>query len=163
MRPPHAGLNISNAGVGLRGPVVTVDDVRAVVRHLPRSYEVLVRGRIKFRVGRIVYLDFSRDQSIMGFAFPREWRPVLVSAEPEKFMLPIESELRYNWVRVRLAAIDAAEMRDLVLDAWAMVVPKRVAAAQGGLQFVDAPAVRLLDAGLAAGPRRVPPRGLDAR
>ena len=108
--------------------MVTVDDVRAVVRHLPRSYEVLVRGRIKFRVGRIVYLDFSRDQSIMGFAFPREWRPVLVSAEPNKFMLPIDSELRYNWVRVRLAAIDASEMRDLVLDAWAMVVPKRVAA-----------------------------------
>ena len=50
---------------------------------------MLVRGRIKFRVGRIVYLDFSRDQSIMGFAFPREWRPVLVSSEPDKFMLPI--------------------------------------------------------------------------
>jgi hypothetical protein len=44
-------------------------------------------------------------------------------------MLPIESELRWNWVRVRLAAIDSAEMRELVLDAWSMVVPKRVAAA----------------------------------
>ena len=65
---------------------------------------------------------------MFGFAFPREWRPVLVSSEPDKFMLPIDSELRYNWVRVRLAAIDASEMRDLVLDAWAMVVPKRVAA-----------------------------------
>src|SRR6266581_2791480 len=95
-------------------PVITVDDVRAVVTDLPRSYEVLVRGRIKFRVGRIVYLDFSRDQTIMGFAFPREWRPVLVSSEPDKFMLPIQSELRYNWVRVRLTAIDLAEMQDLV-------------------------------------------------
>jgi hypothetical protein len=44
-------------------------------------------------------------------------------------MLPRESDLRYNWVVVRLAAIDAAEMRELVLDAWAMVVPKSVAAA----------------------------------
>ena len=109
--------------------VVTIDDVRTVVRDLPRSYEVLVGGRVKFRVGRIVYLDFSRDQSIMGFAFPREWRPVLVSSAPEKFMLPITSELRWNWARVRLAAIDEPEMRDLVLDAWAMVVPKSVAAA----------------------------------
>lgn len=33
------------------------------------------------------------------------------------------------WAEVRLAAIGAAEMRELVLDAWAMVVPKRVAAA----------------------------------
>src|ERR1043166_183409 len=108
---------------------VRIDDVRALTAGLPRSYEVLVRGRIKFRVGRIVYLDFSRDQTIMGFAFPREWRPVLVSSEPEKFMLPIDSELRYNWARVRLDAIDNHEMRDLVIDAWAMVVPKRVAAA----------------------------------
>jgi len=108
--------------------VVTLDDVRSLAAGLPRSYEVVVRGRVKFRVGRIVYLDFSRDESIMGFAFPREWRPVLVTSEPEKFMLPIESELRWNWVRVRLAAIDMAEMRELVLDAWSMVVPKRVVA-----------------------------------
>ena len=116
------------AAVGLAS-VVTIDDVRSVATDLPRSYEVVVRGRVKFRVGRIVYLDFSRDQSIMGFAFPREWRPVLVSSAPDKFMLPIDSELRWNWVRVRLAAIDMDEMRELVLDAWSMVVPKRVAAA----------------------------------
>jgi len=41
--------------------VVTVDDVRAVAIALPRSTEALVRGRVKFRVGRIVYLAFSRD------------------------------------------------------------------------------------------------------
>ena len=41
--------------------------------------------------------------------------------------MPSTGDLRYNWVVVRLAAIDADEMRELVLDAWAMVVPKRVA------------------------------------
>ena len=87
-----------------------------------------MRGRVKFRVGRIVYLAFSRDETLMGFAFPKEWREALVESEPEKFMLPRESDLRFNWVVVRLAAIDAAEMRELVLDAWAMVVPKRVSA-----------------------------------
>jgi hypothetical protein len=110
--------------------VVTIDDVRSVAATLPRSYEVVVRGRVKFRVGRIVYLDFSRDESLMGFAFPREWRPVAVCSEPHKFLLPIESELRWNWMRVRLATIDLAEMREIVLDAWSMVVPKHVAAAQ---------------------------------
>ena len=88
-----------------------------------------MRGRVKFRIGRIVYLAFSRDETLMGFAFPKEWREALVGSEPDKFMLPRESDLRYNWVVVRLAAIDAAEMRELVLDAWAMVVPKSVAAA----------------------------------
>jgi hypothetical protein len=35
--------------------------------------------------------------------------------------------MRYHWVHVRLDAIDAEEMRDLVEGAWAMCVPKSVA------------------------------------
>lgn len=34
--------------------MATVDDVRGLASGLPRSYEVLVRDRVKFRVGRIV-------------------------------------------------------------------------------------------------------------
>jgi hypothetical protein len=107
--------------------VVTMDDVRAFAGTLPRSSEGFVRGRVKFRVGRIVYLSFSRDGSTMGFAFPKEWRNALVESEPEKFSLPSKSDMRYHWVHVRLAAIDADEMRDLVEDAWAFTVPKSVA------------------------------------
>jgi len=106
--------------------VVTIDDVRAVAQELPRSYEAFVRGRVKFRVGRIVYLAFSRDETLMGFAFPKDWREALVESEPEKFMLPKPADLRYNWAVVRLAALDADELRDLVVDAWAMVVPRSV-------------------------------------
>jgi hypothetical protein len=109
--------------------VVTVDEVRAVARELPRSYEAVVRGRLKFRVGQIVWLAFSRDEERMGFAFPKAWREVLVGSDPEKFAMPEPSDLRYNWVVVRLGAIDHEEMRELVLDAWAFVVPKSVAEA----------------------------------
>jgi hypothetical protein len=108
--------------------VVTVDDVRALVEQLPRSYEVLVRDRIKFRVGQIVYVAFSRDETLMGFAFPKEEREALVAGEPEKFVMPTGGDLRFNWVIVRLAAIDVDEMRELVFDAWRWVVPKRLAA-----------------------------------
>ena len=108
--------------------MVTIDDVRAVASPLPRSYEVLVRDRVKFRVGRIVYLAFSGDETVMGFAFPKEERELLVASEPRKFQMPSQSDLRYNWAHVRLEAIERAEMRELVLDAWRMVVPKRVAA-----------------------------------
>jgi hypothetical protein len=107
--------------------VVTLEDVRQLARTLPRSAEAVVRGRFKLRVGRIVYIAFSRDETVMGFAFPREWRTALVDTEPEKFMLPTGGDLRYNWVLVRLEAIDQAEMRALVEDAWAFVVPKSVA------------------------------------
>ena len=109
--------------------VVTVDDVRSFAGTLPRAYEVVVRGRLKFRVGRIVFLSFSHDETLMGFGFPKEWREALVESEPEKFMLPRASDLRFNWAVVRLAEIDEAEMRELVLDAWEMVVPQKVSAA----------------------------------
>jgi hypothetical protein len=105
---------------------VTVDEVRTFAAALPRSSEAVVRGRLKFRVGRIVFLAFSKDGSVMGFGFPKDWRVALVESEPEKFSMPSESDMRYSWVHVRLAQIDADEMRDLVENAWALCVPKRL-------------------------------------
>jgi hypothetical protein len=109
--------------------MVTIDDVRALASRLPRSYEVLVHGRVKFRIGQIVYLSFARDETLMGFAFPKEEREAALETYPEKFLRPRPSDLRYQWLVVRLAAIDEDEMRELVLDAWRMVVPKFLAAA----------------------------------
>ena len=108
---------------------VTIEDVRALASTLERSYEAVVRDRVKFRVGQIVFLAFSRDDSVMGFAFPKEERAGLVAGEPNKFMLPEARDMRYNWVVVRLAEIDVQEMTELVVDAWRMVVPKKVFAA----------------------------------
>lgn len=108
--------------------MVTIDDVRRFAMSLPRSTEALVRGRVKFRVGRLVYLAFSHDGSVMGFAFPKEERDWLIGGSPDKFMLPDRSDLRYHWVLVRMEAIDEKEMRELVVDAWRMAVPKRLAA-----------------------------------
>jgi hypothetical protein len=112
--------------------MVTIDDVRAVAVGLPRSYEVLVRDRVKFRVGQYVWLAFSRDETLMGFAFPKEEREALVGSEPDKFRMPGRADLRYNWVEARLDALDEDEMREIVLDAWRMVVPRSVAAAHLG-------------------------------
>jgi hypothetical protein len=109
--------------------MVTVAQVRRIARALPRTQEALVRDRIKFRVGRIVYLAFSRDETLLGFAFPKAERDGLVAAEPAKFLPPEPAHARYNWVQVRLAAIDEPELREIVVEAWRMVVPKRVAAA----------------------------------
>ena len=107
--------------------MVTIEEVRGFALTLPRSSEGLVRGQVKFRIGRIVYLSLAKDGSRMGFAFPKDWRNALIEAEPEKFSLPSESDLRYHWVHVRLDRIDADEMRELVEDAWAFTVPNHVA------------------------------------
>ncbi len=108
---------------------ISVEDVRAVAMALPRTTEGMVRGRVKFYVGRIVYIAFERDETVMGFAFPREWRMAAVETEPDKFLMPTGGDLRYNWLLVRLDAIDAQEMEELVVDAWAFVVPPKVAEA----------------------------------
>ena len=137
---------------GSPGSVITVDDVREFVADFPRSYEVVVHGRIKFRVGQIVWLAFSRDETVMGFAFPKEERRMLVETEPDKFMLPGESDMRFNWVHARMDALEHAEMREYVLDAWRMVVPKKVWTAYGE-PLTEA------RASAAAGPRRGPRSG----
>jgi hypothetical protein len=108
--------------------MITVEDVRRITSSLPRSYEVVVRDQIKFRVGQIVYVAFSRDETVMGVAFPKEERAAMVAAQPDKFMLPRESDMRYNWIDVRLDAIDLDELRELVVDGWRMCVPKKVSA-----------------------------------
>ncbi len=103
--------------------MVTVDDVRRLALTLPRSTEHLVRDRVKFRVGSLVYAAFSRDESVLGFAFSREERGALVASDPVRFRLPGESDLRYHWVEALCAELDVVEMTELVTDAWTMVVP----------------------------------------
>jgi hypothetical protein len=106
--------------------MVTVEQVRAFAMALPGTYETLVRDRVKFRVGRYVYLAFSRDETQMGFGFPKAERDAIVRSEPDKFLMPSRGDLRYHWLEVHMAAIDETEMRELVLDAWRMAAPKRV-------------------------------------
>ncbi|MFE1873652.1 MmcQ/YjbR family DNA-binding protein [Streptomyces sp. NPDC059496] len=109
--------------------MATVDDVRRLAMGLPRTEEHLIRDRVKFRIGKIVYLALSRDESELGFAFPKEERAALVAAEPQKFFLPRASDLRFHWVEARLAALDEGELAELVTEAWRMVVPAKVARA----------------------------------
>ena len=106
--------------------MASVEDVRSLGTSLERSYPVYVRGRLKFRVGQIVYVAFSLDETEMGFAFPKEERAALVETQPHRFHLPRSSDLRFNWVEADLATLDPVEAREFVVDAWRMVVPKKL-------------------------------------
>jgi hypothetical protein len=118
--------------------MAVIDDVRPLGSSLERSYPVYVRRRLKFRVKQIVYVAFSLDETEMEFAFPKEERAALVAGEPRKFHLPSESDLRFNWVHTDLAALDPTEARELVVDAWRMVVPKKLSRAYD-LAYPDGP------------------------
>ena len=104
-------------------------DVRRIALALPRAYEAVVRGYVKFRVGRLVFASVSPDESLLGFGFPKDARESLVASDPDTFLMPVASDLRYNCVRLRLAMVDEPELHDLLVDAWRMCVPKSVAAA----------------------------------
>jgi len=106
--------------------MAVIDDVRPLGAELERSYQVYVGGRLKFRVGQIVYAAFALDESVMGFAFPKEEREALVMSDPHRFHMPTASDMRFNWVHADLAALDSTEARELVVDAWRMVVPKKL-------------------------------------
>ena len=109
--------------------MAVIEDVRPLGAGLERSYQVYVRDRLKFRVKQIVYVAFSLDERVMGFAFPKEEHAALVASEPDKFQMPSASDMRFNWVHADLAALDPAEARELVVDAWRMVVPKKLSRA----------------------------------
>jgi len=109
--------------------MITAADVRAVALPLPRTEEHLIRDYTKFRVGKIVYASISPDELMMGFAFPNEQRAALIASEPDKFTMPRLSDQRFHWICARMAALSPDEMRELVTDAWRMVVPKKVVAA----------------------------------
>jgi hypothetical protein len=115
--------------------VITAADVRAVALSLPRTTEHLIHDQVKFRVGKIVYVAISPDETTMGFGFPKEERAALIEAEPGKFSLPRLSDQRFHWVRAHMSALGPEEMAELVTDAWRMVVPKKVAAAHLGRAF----------------------------
>jgi hypothetical protein len=108
--------------------VADIADVRRIALALPRAYEAMVRDYVKFRVGQLVFASVSPDESLLGFGFPKEAREWLVGSDPERFLMPIRSDLRYNWVRARLPALAVDELEEFLVDAWQMCVPKKVAA-----------------------------------
>lgn len=127
LAPPSCLTGMEKLPIG-----VTTDDARAIAATLPRSYEALVRDEVRFRVAQIVYAAFSRDETTMGFGFPREEREALVASAPDKFFMPRPADMRHRWVCVRLDAIDVDELRELLVDAWRMCVPKKAAASRSG-------------------------------
>ena len=96
---------------------------------LPRTEEHLIRDYIKFRVGKIVYASVSPDETMIGFGFPREEREAMIASRPDVFVLPRLSDQPFQWIVARMAALGKDEMTELIVDAWRMVVPKRIAAA----------------------------------
>jgi hypothetical protein len=125
----NLGVGLGVAGSGYGRGMVDPEVLKRLARTLPRSEEAVVHDRVKFRVRGIVYLSFSRDETTIGFGYPREEREALLLSDPEKFLPPLGADYRFQWVRADLSRLGEEEAEELIVAAWEMTVPKKVIAA----------------------------------
>ncbi|MGH3326076.1 MAG: MmcQ/YjbR family DNA-binding protein, partial [Streptomyces sp.] len=111
---------------GERGGV-SADDVRTEALALPGTAEKLAWGQPTFRVAGKLFVSLGDDDTTIGVKCPREERGELIEAEPEKFFVVPGHDDNYNFLRVRLAALeDVGELRAILLDSWRQAAPKRL-------------------------------------
>ncbi|MFD3515572.1 MmcQ/YjbR family DNA-binding protein [Streptomyces sp. NPDC058657] len=110
--------------------MTTAEDVRTVALALPDATEKLAWGEPTFRVAGKIFAALGDDDTSMAFKCPREERPGLIAAEPEKFFVREGHDDHYDWLRAHLAAVeDEEELRAILLDSWRQAAPRRLLAA----------------------------------
>lgn len=106
---------------------LTAGDVRAEALALPETTEKLAWGQPTFRVAGKIFASLGDDDTTMGVKCPKEERDELIAAEPEKFFIKQGHDDNYNFLRVRLSALeDTGELHAILLDSWRQAAPKRL-------------------------------------
>ncbi len=103
--------------------VAEPDDVRELALALPGTSERPSYGTPGFRVRDRLFARLHQDGESLVLRMERDERALLAQAEPRKFFWTPHYE-RHDWVLVRLAAIDRAELGELLREAWALRAPR---------------------------------------
>jgi len=108
--------------------VATFTDVRRIALALPETEEVTAWGdEVTFRVrGKIFVMEQDR-QAHASFKATPEMQEELLERDPGTFARAAYVG-RFGWVDVDLARIDPAELSRLIVRAWRLTAPKRLAA-----------------------------------
>jgi hypothetical protein len=106
----------------------SLEDIRAIARSLPETEEVLTWGTdVTFRVrGKIFAIGADDSDSLSVKATPAT-QAELIDMDPGTFSVAAYVG-RFGWVRVRLDRMPVAELRPLLVGAWRLTAPKRLAA-----------------------------------
>ena len=106
----------------------TFDDVRRIAMSLPEAEEILTwETDVTFRVRKKIFAiggDGSDHASIK--ASPTA-QADLIDRDPEAFTVAAYVG-RFGWVNVDLRRIDEPTLRTLLVEAWRLTAPKRLAA-----------------------------------
>ncbi|RJL22492.1 MmcQ/YjbR family DNA-binding protein [Bailinhaonella thermotolerans] len=109
--------------------MVPIQTVREMAMSLPEVTERPAWGMPCFRVREKIFVSVADDEETIGVAVSKEDRAALCASDPAKFFYREGHDTNYNWMRVRLSAVDPSELRELITDAWRLKAPKRLVTA----------------------------------
>src|ERR1700704_345527 len=112
---------------------LTFDDVRQLALALPEVEEGASYGTPAFKVRGKFLSRLKEDGETLVVRIDMDERDVLMAANPETFYIT-DHYRGYPAMLVRLATVDAEELRELLEEAWRRVAPKRLVAARGGAE-----------------------------
>jgi hypothetical protein len=106
----------------------TFDDVRTIAMALPEAEEILTwETDVTFRVRKKIFaIGGDESESVSIKATPLT-QSELIDRDPDAFR-PSAYVGRFGWVTVDLRRIDDDLLRALLVEAWRMTAPKRLAA-----------------------------------
>ena len=105
--------------------MATWDDIRAVALTLPGAWENNWRDNPLFQVGKKGFVQTWDGRVLMKLE--KNHQELLFEARPDVFSPMVAGALRWSWVEIE--AIDADEIRTLVVEAWTQIVPKKISRA----------------------------------
>lgn len=109
--------------------MTTEEDVRRICLSLPATTEKPSYGTPGFRVKDRLFARIREDSNELAIYRPSvEEKEALIASDPVKFFQTPHYE-GYPMVLVRLAAVDCAELAELLTEAWMLRAPARLAAA----------------------------------
>jgi hypothetical protein len=110
--------------------MATAADIRRAAHELPDVVELKSHGGSWFNVGKKSFVLYWAKDARWVFKLPKPRQELLFEARPDVFQ-PYRAG-GMVWSYVAIEALKRAEVTDYVMDAWTMIVPKKVAAAHLG-------------------------------
>jgi hypothetical protein len=104
--------------------MATVADIRAILGDLPGAVEVHKWGSPHVVVGEKLLGGLDEACGVVTLKASKDEQTALIASDPDTFgVAPYVG--RYGWITVRLAGVDAEELRELAIEAWRRTAPRR--------------------------------------
>jgi hypothetical protein len=108
--------------------MVTAEQARTISLSLPEAEEHDHWGKPSFRVRNKIFAVIQEDGVSLVVKTTRDDRTAYTTMDPDVYSVPT-SFSNLNYMIVRLDLISSAEFRDVLVQAWRCVSPKRLIAA----------------------------------